>query len=292
MRLSTLRLRYAALAPARIIGCTRVCPVARPAPVPHATKNNNVRSFVSSLAQRSSKIDNVHDENTASSPIFSKTLDAALGTQLQPSDMLSYLNSEDFCVYRSTSDPSQPLFGKEERLVSNALTHESWMHGLQGHNRRLSFIGRRALKTYLTLFLFDIFEHANRINAQAPDLKYLQTVLSSQQDIDDILATHHIGDHVGRKLGLEKVMRWHPTTRVDPTNGTRESGLFKVRGTCVEAIMGAIYHFRGALVAQQFFLSRILPTLADSYMSLAPRMVKEKVTEASRDAAEALTQSA
>lgn len=292
MRLSTFRIRHAAAVPARIIGSSRVCPVARPALMQYDTKSSNVRSFVTSLVQRSGKTAIVRDQNSASSPISSKTFDLALGSQLQPSDMLSYLNSTDFCAYRSMSDPSQPLFGKEESLVSNALTHESWMHGLQGHNRRLSFIGRRALKTYLALFLFDILEHASQINASASELKYLQTVLSSQQNIDDILSTHHLGDHVGRELGLEKVMRWHPTTRVDPMNGTRESGLFKVRGSCVEAVMGAIYHYRGALVAQQFFLSRILPILADSYMLQAPRMLKEKVTEASRDATEALTQSA
>lgn len=228
----------------------------------------------------------------ATTSIPSRMSGGALGSHLQPSDMLSYLNSGDFSAFRSSSDPSRPLFGDDEALASSALTHESWMHGMQGHNRRLAFLGRRALKTYLSLLFFDILEHAKRTGASGADLAYVQNVLSSQHHIDDILSTHHLGDSVGRELGIEKYMRWHPRMHVDGNASAQESGLYKVRGSCVEAVLGAIYHYRGALVAEQFFYSRILPALATSYMSQAPALVHEKLKEKSRQATESLANAA
>lgn len=69
----------------------------------------------------------------------------ALGTDLRPADMLALFNDPSFCAYRSTSHPTATLLGNDEVLASTALTHESWMHGLHGHNRRLAFMGMRAL---------------------------------------------------------------------------------------------------------------------------------------------------
>lgn len=173
------------------------------------------------------------------------------GTNLTPADILSHLNSASFSSYRSSSEPSQGLLGSEEALATTALTHESWMHGLQGHNRRLAFLGtyrltltegRRVLKTYLTMFLFDILL---KTRAESPtDAEFLQNILSKTDGVDQIVATHRLGDHAGRQLGLEKIMRWHPSLRLDGTLGAKETGLFKVRGTCVEAVVGAIYHYK------------------------------------------------
>ena len=47
----------------------------------------------------------------------------------------------------------------------------------------------------------------------------------------------------------------------DGEGGGRESGLYKIRGVCVEALVGALYHQHGAHVARLFFDSQILPTL-------------------------------
>ena len=113
--------------------------------------------------------------------------------------------------------------------------------------------GRRALKTYLSLYLFNLLAEASRAET-LPDseVRFLQNILSSPHGVDGVLRTQVLGDHVGRALQLERVMRWHPTTvcvlrltkRIDPATGTQESGLFKVRGACVEAVVGAIYHYR------------------------------------------------
>ena len=108
----------------------------------------------------------------------------------------------------------------------------------------LTLSGRRALKTYMSLFLFDILAQATRSQASSADLTYLQNILATPHSVDQLVATHRLGDHVGRAMGLEKVMRWHPTVRLDGASGQQESGLFKVRGACVEAVLGAIYHYR------------------------------------------------
>ena len=55
--------------------------------------------------------------------------------------MLALFNDPSFSAYRSTSHPTATLLGNDEVLASTALTHESWMHGLYGHNRRLAFMG-------------------------------------------------------------------------------------------------------------------------------------------------------
>ncbi|KAI3628417.1 hypothetical protein CBS14141_000120 [Malassezia furfur] len=212
----------------------------------------------------------------------------ALGSDLKPADMLAFLNSEQFSSYRSLSGDQHALLGDNAALAVTALTHESWMYGMQGHNRRLAFLGRRALKTYLSLYLFDVLAKAGRAESlPEAEIRFLQNILSSPQGVDNLLRTQTLGDHVGRSLQLERVMRWHPTIRVDPATGTQETGLFKVRGACVEAVMGAIYHYRGAQVAQQFFLSRILPNLS-SLVESCPKSLQEAITKTSNEATEAL----
>lgn len=62
-------------------------------------------------------------------------------TGVTPEDMLSFLNSNTFSTYQSNSSSPSTLFGKDVGLAVSALTHESWMYGAQGHNRRLAFLG-------------------------------------------------------------------------------------------------------------------------------------------------------
>ncbi|WFD38030.1 uncharacterized protein MJAP1_000978 [Malassezia japonica] len=170
--------------------------------------------------------------------------------------MLTFLNSNDFSTYRSISGNQNALLGDNESLAVTALTHESWMYGLQGHNRRLAFLGRRALKTYLSLYLFHLLSEAGRAET-LPDaeVRYLQNILSAPHGVDDLIRTQALGDHVGRALKLEQVMRWHPTM--------------------------------GAQVAQQFFLSRILPNI-EQLSREAPSSIQESITKSSKEAAEAL----
>ncbi|WFD06393.1 hypothetical protein MVES1_001738 [Malassezia vespertilionis] len=224
-------------------------------------------------------------------PVNIRSPAGPLGGNVQPEEMLSFLNSANFSPYHSSSSADTALLGSDAKLAQTALTHESWMYGLEGHNRRLAFLGRRALKTYLTLLFYDILAHTSSANPMSEaDAQYLQNILSSPQGIDQLLSTHRLGDHVGRALKLENVMRWHPIMRMDPTTRSQESGLFKVRGSCVEAVVGAIFHYRGAQVAQQFVYARILPNL-EHLIKEAPASVQERITKARNDANDALAHS-
>ncbi|MCO5565439.1 hypothetical protein L7F22_019112 [Adiantum nelumboides] len=139
-----------------------------------------------------------------------------------------------------------PTLALPDDVALQMITHESWDQGaLAGHNRRLAFLGRRAMKFYLNLFL-----------AQHPGNEHLLT----NEKVDSLLQTSVIGDYVGRALNLGEVMRWTPAVN-DGQKGAKETGLFKIRGVTVEALVGAIYHQHGAQVAKSFFASRILPEL-------------------------------
>ncbi|PWN32230.1 uncharacterized protein FA14DRAFT_162427 [Meira miltonrushii] len=139
-----------------------------------------------------------------------------------------------------------PTLTLPDDVALQMITHESWDQGvLAGHNRRLAFLGRRAMKFYLNLFL-----------AQHPGNEHLLKT----EKVDTLLQTSIIGDYVGRALKLGEVMRWTPAVN-DGQKGAKETGLFKIRGVTVEALVGAIYHQHGAQAAKSFFASRVLPEL-------------------------------
>lgn len=195
--------RHANSGGARIANAVRVAPVAAVAP-----NALHARFLRTSSASRSAQTEvrqpvDQHTTRSAAGP---------LGSDLKPADMLTFLNSNDFSTYRSISGNQNALLGDNESLAVTALTHESWMYGLQGHNRRLAFLGRRALKTYLSLYLFHLLSEAGRAET-LPDaeVRYLQNILSAPHGVDDLIRTQALGDHVGRALKLEQVMRWHPT---------------------------------------------------------------------------------
>ena len=71
-------------------------------------------------------------------------------------------------------------------------------------------------------------------------------------DTDEIaskaLHTNLLGEHVGHAWGVGRVMVWQPSTRPEPnargsfpSESFRASGLYKVQGETVQAIIGAIY---------------------------------------------------
>lgn len=60
----------------------------------------------------------------------------------------------------------------------------------------------------------------------------------------------------------------------DGQKGPKETGLYKVRGTTVEALVGAIYHQHGAQAARGFFSCRILPFL-NTFSESEAELLKE-----------------
>lgn len=72
-------------------------------------------------------------------------------------------------------------------------------------------------------------------------------------------------------------MRWRPAIS-EGQRGPKETGLFKVRGVAVEALIGAIYHQHGAAAARAFFHSRIL-TKMESLGDKARQELKESIDQ-------------
>ncbi|KAG8968775.1 hypothetical protein FRC03_005955 [Tulasnella sp. 419] len=131
-------------------------------------------------------------------------------------------------------------------VATRMVTHTSWNDGKEGHNSRLAFLGRRTLYAYLTLFL-----HSAASRSSTPlklDYEYIAGRL---------LEVNVIGQHVGQAWQVQKVMRWDPPKeRTDDGNPT---GLNKVQGVMVEAIMGGILHQFGGNAAHRAFHTRFLP---------------------------------
>jgi len=142
-------------------------------------------------------------------------------------------------------------------LAARILTHASHPDAVVSHNARLSFIGRRVLKTYLLLYL-----HSSPA---------LQDTHDYQLIIDRTLNSYVLGEHVAPKWSLGRVLKWSPAN-IDPRvtkpgsdfsalepDVSRGVGLYKVQGTTVEAVIGGIFHEFGGSVAHQVFHTRLLP---------------------------------
>lgn len=140
-----------------------------------------------------------------------------------------------------------PSFQLPDMMLLRLVTHESFDHGksMVGNNRRLSFLGRRAMHMFLSVFLHSNLMVADSTASESVSVPRLSRVISDllarQEHMDELLLTARLGDGVGRKLGLEEVMRWQPALS-DGQRGPKETGLFKIRGVTVEAFVGAIYH--------------------------------------------------
>lgn len=117
---------------ARLAGNVRLAGIVRAAPISIPLRNLRTSAVAHDAAPETSTAVNTQAPRASSGP---------LGSELKPADMLSFLNSENFSSYRSISSNQNSLFDDNEGLAVTALTHESWMYGLQGHNRRLAFLG-------------------------------------------------------------------------------------------------------------------------------------------------------
>lgn len=231
------------------------------------TLPSQARSFASTVSASPSSAASNAPPSAASSRTYSsrneQRTSPTLGTNVTGDQVLSHLSSV-----------SSDLLGSDADIALRAVTHESYLNAREGHNRRLAFVGRRSLKLFTTLFLHSRLQAAQKGDATHV---YVSKLLESPSAVDSILSTHRLGDKVGRDLGLEKVMRWTPAVS-DGQLGPREIGLFKVRGVAVEALIGAIYHQKGALEASKFFHKSILPSLLqDGFPSPVPGEITEGI---------------
>ncbi len=168
--------------------------------------------------------------------------------------------------------------------------------------------GRRALKAFLVMFFHDLLLHVESAEAQSSLRNALFGVESTL--LADMLHTSLLGKNAGQSLQLERVMRWTPailpssspsstsssssdsssssSSAVMAALESRETGLWRVRGVCLEAVVGALYHQHGAQLAQLFFRSQVLPTLTGR-AGVWPDELPHSVQESMRAAAEQAT---
>jgi len=176
-------------------------------------------------------------------------------------------------------------------VAARIVTHASWNKGRDGHNGRLIFLGRRVLNAYLMMFLSttprncqttsrDRHKSSKKANASSL-LGELEFDLSRVSE--PLMDTYILGEYVGAPWELQKIMRWTPVlplsaapTASTPTSAAlRSSGLYKVRGVCVEAAIGGIYHHFGGTIAHRIFHSHVLPHLAKENLGFPAQLIGE-----------------
>lgn len=123
-------------------------------------------------------------------------------------------------------------------------------------------LGRRVLHSYLLLFLQSTSLRLARVSS--PNLNVATYTFDFDLIAYRALYTPLLGEYVGTKWDLARVMLWVPATRtarpelstplsrafgegegrsIQETPGALKSpGLYKVQGTTVEGIMGGIFH--------------------------------------------------
>jgi len=149
-------------------------------------------------------------------------------------------------IQRHFADRLRPL-ALPAVLAERICTHKAFVGSSQeNHNAKLAFIGRRAMHCHLATFY-----HRHR------DLIPSTSEAFTDQGIDKALDTLRLGDTKGpgKALGLENVMRW----REQVNSAGVPTGLWKARGACMEALMGAIFIQHGAAISLRFFQSHVLP---------------------------------
>jgi len=135
-------------------------------------------------------------------------------------------------------------------LARRILTHSSHPAAIYGHNAGLSFMGRRVISAYLYLLL-----------ASSPNLKPSDDI---EAIVSRTLNTYVLGEHLGSRWGLGRVMRWTPTLKAERVKDAdvallKGAGLYKVQGDAVAAVMGGIFEQFGASTAHRVFHTRVLP---------------------------------
>ncbi|WVQ75034.1 hypothetical protein IAR50_004643 [Cryptococcus sp. DSM 104548] len=141
------------------------------------------------------------------------------------------------------------------------------------HNSRLAFLGRRALTTYLALFVHEQFAGSSgKLREQGGD--FLRG-----KDLDQRLANLRHPSNLGRVLGgewgLEDVMRWDKNITGHATHYA------SIKGQAVEAVLGGIFTQFGSPAAHRAFHLHVLPKVAsqlrDPFMVEKAQSVREEL---------------
>lgn len=252
-------------------------------------------SSVSSLCRHSRKFSQ-HSENEGTSSSSHRSHPSNTSHDSRPPDLVTLDSSDAVHHLRKTFPPLEFPPDVAQRMT----THISWNRGVDGHNGRLGFVGRRVLHTYLLLFLHECTlpppaYNPSKSSPVPPSARLRPSALSAggpidplSESYDDIseklLNTYALGEHVGAAWELERIMRWTPAVAeldtfkaASPHTVLRSSGLYKVRGATVEGVVGGIFHQFGGSIAHRVFHTRVLPHI--SHLGL-PKSLRARVEEA------------
>ncbi|ORZ33573.1 ribonuclease III domain-containing protein [Catenaria anguillulae PL171] len=126
-------------------------------------------------------------------------------------------------------------FSSPDTLLQ-ALTHKTFEHGKVPTNERLEFLGQQALGLYVTEFV-----HSKYPNIPADTLRDAVTAYTSNASLSLL----------GKSLGVQDVMRWKA---IDAKKSNESYVVAKV----TKALIGAIYHDKGAVAARKFIHASLL----------------------------------
>ncbi|KAG8906755.1 hypothetical protein FRB99_006246 [Tulasnella sp. 403] len=170
-------------------------------------------------------------------------------------------SSTDEAAIQHLRELLPPLEFPSKEFVRRMITHASWKAGIEGHNTRLGFIGRRVLNSYLILFLHDARQKARSAAAASDSEGKVAKEVDYEAIVDFVLDSYQLGGHVGKAWRVDNIMRWIPAVPENADEKAKKTGVNAVRATTVEAIVGGVYHEFGATAAHRLFHTRILPYL-------------------------------
>ncbi|KAL7754255.1 54S ribosomal protein L3 mitochondrial [Sorochytrium milnesiophthora] len=126
-------------------------------------------------------------------------------------------------------------------VLLQALTHKSFEHAQVPHNERLAFLGEKVLDFFV----------AEYVHIKYPNLP--ESGLSNA--VRMYVHTSSLAS-VGRTFGVQDVMRWQPADE-------QASASTRVLGKTVKALIGALFHEKGAQAAKNFVHATILSRSLD-----------------------------
>ena len=135
----------------------------------------------------------------------------------------------------------------DQNLLTQALTHRSWLNEnrghARGHNERLEFLGDAVLELVSTRFLYDKFPEKPE-----GELTALRAALVNSTTLAEVAGAIGINDHLLLSRGEAK-----------DTGRARQFLL----ANALEALIGAIYIDQGYEAAQRFIEKHLLPKIDD-----------------------------
>lgn len=120
------------------------------------------------------------------------------------------------------------------------------------HNARYSFLGRRAIATYLALFVHSHLQSSMKLRDGSVDFLRGKRL---EEKLDGLRHATNIGREVGSRWGVGDVMRWDH-------NEAMPGGSLRIQGLTVEAILGAVFATHGSSAAQRAFYLHVLPHIS------------------------------